>query len=661
MHMNKNMLARVIGLILVAAICCAMILVAPATENRTEGGHAIEADAVVSSHDSAEETLSLSPLAITLCVGEIGNIQYNFTGTGTLNWESSDPSVATVSNGKVIAKEAGTTSITMSDGDKSTNCVVTVVNAKPAPGVKMSLNRTSLILGVGESANLKYSYNGTKALTWSSSNTTVATVSDGKVVAKAVGTAVVTLSDGVVNSQCVISVKNAAPFDAEESLSISTEALKLEVGNTYTLATTYTGSKSLVWTSSNKSVVTVSGGKVTAKGVGSANVVVTDGKKTATCVVTVAEASKPAESIKVTYTDAPLFDGVEKVVGDYLNFDVCVKPDGAPREIIVTSSNSSVVAVSGVTNSGNTTKSIKLDFKSDGSATVTIRSADGCAAKSYAINVKDEYNCYSGSGQLSPEEWADCCTQVMVENGFSKRTDLSSYRVLTLSNEELTWDSAKALGEGCVHSWWELGEDCGWITYEGMDEKGNHVFYVRYSDKADPANALLFLSDVYGGEEPVLRLSHSVLELPLNGPLGWLFPLNADAPLDLQWSTEDSSVVEVTRGLITPKAVGTTVITCTDGVSTASCKVVVTAEADKEYYLALPVRELSASVGDSGTVKYTYTGPGTIAAFSNNQQVVQVKDGRYTAVAPGTAVITVTDGIRISQFIINVTESSYKA
>ena len=163
------------------------------------------------------------------------------------------------------------------------------------------------------------------------------------------------------------------------------------------------------------------------------------------------------------------------------------------------------------------------------------------------------------------------------------------------------------------------------------------------------------------GASSVLTLSHSTLELPLDGALGTLYAFHADDPLALQWHIADSSVAEISKGIITPVSVGTTVVTCTDGVNTASCTIIVNADMDTDYSLHLPHRALALAVGDTGKVDYTYTGSGAIAVFSNNPQVLQVENGCYKAVSAGTAVITCADGIMHTQCVVTVTESSPSA
>ena len=152
-----------------------------------------------------------------------------------------------------------------------------------------------------------------------------------------------------------------------------------------------------------------------------------------------------------------------------------------------------------------------------------------------------------------------------------------------------------------------------------------------------------------------LMLSHAVLELTLDGPTGCLYPFHAEDSDVLEWSVEDSTVVEVTNGFLTPLSEGTTVVTCTDGVQTASCTVTVRAEKATDYVLRLSANELSAVVGTSGQVEYTYTGPGAVTVFSSDPSVLQVENGRWEAVSAGTAYITCTDGVVHSQGIVTVT------
>ena len=171
--------------------------------------------------------------------------------------------------------------------------------AEPAVPTGVKLNQSSLTLGKGESyglistvlpANAK-----NKTCTWSTSNSSVATVSNtGKVTAKATGTAVITVK--TVNGKtatCKVTVK-----PAPTSVKINPTALTLGKGESYTISEStskgsYANGANLKWTSTNTRVATVQKGKgnkavIKAVGTGTANIKITlYNGKTATCKVTV--------------------------------------------------------------------------------------------------------------------------------------------------------------------------------------------------------------------------------------------------------------------------------------------------------------------------------------------------------------------------------------
>ena len=160
----------------------------------------------------------------------------------------------------------------------------------------VALNKTTLTLDTGKTSNLKatvYPSNAAnKKCTWSSSNTSVATVDgNGKVTAKKAGTATITVktANGKTAS-CNVTVQ--AVQAVPTSVSLNKTSLTLDVSKSYTLAKTVSPSNavtSYTWSSSNTRVATVdSNGKVTAKKAGTATITVkTSNGKTATCKVTV--------------------------------------------------------------------------------------------------------------------------------------------------------------------------------------------------------------------------------------------------------------------------------------------------------------------------------------------------------------------------------------
>lgn len=219
----------------------------------------------------------------------------------SVSWSSSNTGVATVdNNGKVTAAAAGSAVITVTttDGGKTATCTVTVTN--PAiPVQSVSLDKTTLNLNVGENSTLVATVlpanADNKAVTWSSSNTAIATVdASGKVTAVAAGSAVITVTttDGGKTATCTVTVTN--PAVPVQSVSLNKTELSLNVGESATLTATVlpenADNKAVTWSSSDAAVATVdSNGKVSAVAAGSAVITVktTDGEKTATCTVTV--------------------------------------------------------------------------------------------------------------------------------------------------------------------------------------------------------------------------------------------------------------------------------------------------------------------------------------------------------------------------------------
>ncbi|MBR6770489.1 MAG: Ig-like domain-containing protein, partial [Lachnospiraceae bacterium] len=147
--------------------------------------------------------VGLNKTSLSLKAGSTGKLTATVSPSDasnkSINWSSSNTSVATVSsNGTVTAKAAGTATITAAAADgfgKKASCSVTVQK----PDIKVtgiSLNRTTAQLTLATASTIQLSATVTpsnatnKNINWSSSNTSVATVSSkGTVTAKAAGTA----------------------------------------------------------------------------------------------------------------------------------------------------------------------------------------------------------------------------------------------------------------------------------------------------------------------------------------------------------------------------------------------------------------------------------------------------------------------------------------
>ena len=220
------------------------------------------------------------------------------TSDKSVTWTSSNNSVATVDeDGKVTAVSNGTTTITVSAKDGSglkANCIVTVRTHVTS----ISLDKSEATINVGGTltlyATIAPSNASNKSVTWSSDDTSIATVStSGEITAVGLGLTTITAKtvDGEFTASCSVTVLQKA-----ESITLDNKSLEIYVGEepitlTATVLPENTNDKSVTWTSSNNSVATVDeNGKVT--GVFSGKITITvktnDGSDLSdTCEVTV--------------------------------------------------------------------------------------------------------------------------------------------------------------------------------------------------------------------------------------------------------------------------------------------------------------------------------------------------------------------------------------
>ncbi len=168
--------------------------------------------------------VKLSSSSLSLTPGKTASLTATVTPSYASNrdvtWSSGNTKVATVdANGVVTAIDEGSTIITVTtiDGHKTSTCTVTVTLTIPV--TDLTLNAKSYTLVPGEAAKLIATVIPSDAtnqdVTWSSSNTDIATVdTNGIVTAKAAGIAVivVTTMDGSISHSCAINVVNPITY-----------------------------------------------------------------------------------------------------------------------------------------------------------------------------------------------------------------------------------------------------------------------------------------------------------------------------------------------------------------------------------------------------------------------------------------------------------------
>lgn len=262
-------------------------------------------------------------------------------------WTSTEPSVATVQNGKVTALNIGTTIITATLNGTRSTCKVTVVNTIPLS--KITLNKTSLTIKEKSTATLSVTYSPSNAsnknVTWKSSNSNIVTVnSQGILTGVSAGTATITVvsADGGYVSSCKVTVE--AISKNVTSVSLDKKELTITAGETTTLKATinpsYAQNKNITWSSSNENIATVKDGKISAISPGTTEikVITEDGNKEAICKVTVK--SPPIKSISFEESETTVY------VGSTTTLNTISEPENSIIENpIWTSSNTEVATV----------------------------------------------------------------------------------------------------------------------------------------------------------------------------------------------------------------------------------------------------------------------------------------------------------------------------
>ena len=215
----------------------------------------------------------------------------------------------------------------------------------------IAFKENSGVLYIGSSRQLEAAGENCKDVTYASDNETVASVDEnGKVTAKAAGTAVITATSAAgKTAQYKLTVKTPS---VKMNASAKTLYVKGSPAEVTLKATTAGVTGKVTYTSSKPSVAAVAAnGKVTAKAAGTAVITAKCGNYKATCKITV---KKP--SVKASASAKTVFVGGTS--------QIKVKKTGVSGKVTYTSSNKSVAVVS----AGG-----KVTAKKAGTATITVK------------------------------------------------------------------------------------------------------------------------------------------------------------------------------------------------------------------------------------------------------------------------------------------------
>ena len=309
---------------------------------------------------------------ITINVGNTialkANINPDVASDKTVEWTSSDTSVATVDkDGVVRGVKTGSTTITAktNDGGFEASCTVNVINA--VKGITVSDTRIALY--PNKTKQLKASVTPVDAdnpnVVWESNDDEVAIVSEtGLVTAKMPGTATITVKsvDGEYTATCTVTVGKHV-----SSIILSDTELTMPAGTSETLYATVMPlaafNKTVTWVSTNPKVATVDeNGNVKAIKAGTTTIIAycEDGDVTASCIVTV---TNSATGIEMSESEVYIARNSQK------QLNATVKPDTAENKNITWESKYPEIAT--VDSNGLVTA------KMAGTTIVVATSADG--------------------------------------------------------------------------------------------------------------------------------------------------------------------------------------------------------------------------------------------------------------------------------------------
>lgn len=340
----------------------------------------------------------------------------SYANNTSVTWSSSNPSVAIVdNNGVVEALKTGSATITVktADGGKTAKCQVTVQSETEArvAVTGVSLNKNEITLKVNESETLNVtvlpSHATDTTVLWSSSDTSIATVDNGKVTAKKAGDAKITATttDGGKTAECSVKVTNATTTVSVTSVKIDTQGpIKKKVGENITLSATVkpdnASNKKVTWSSNDTSIAAVdkTTGKVTAQKAGETKIVATteDGGKTDSIIIQVEQTQTAPDGTQFTSSNIVL-SPLKLTIDRNNTKKFKIKISSAGVMLTVSSSNNNVAKVTTSSQDCNSNLECLFDAEPNKSAKTVEFEVKGIASGTAYINIKiDDAQSYDG-------------------------------------------------------------------------------------------------------------------------------------------------------------------------------------------------------------------------------------------------------------------------
>lgn len=587
------------------------------------------------------QSIELSEKSLSIKESETHKLEAIYTPTDTtqknVKWSSSDESIAKISqDGTITALTRGKTTITATAENGTTaSCDVTVTREIGS----VILDKSSISLDKGEStkitATIPTDTDGDKTISWTTSDSSVATVSnDGTVTAVDRGEAIITAT--TANGKKAICAVNVSvklkSIAFEGNITEKTFNLGVDQSNEMQLNVIYdpedadVDKSTLEWSSSNTSVVTVNDGLVTAKGKGDATVTAKIDGKMITCNVHV---RIPILSIEIKDKVNLTYGEEEKLAVTYTTYNNMETTDD--KTIKWETSDKNIVQVS--TDGTITTKG-------PGKATIT------------ATSVADQKLVATCEVEIAPVPLKSIIIEqqsIVIEKGDTKTLTVKFNPENTSDSKKISWESSNPDAVTIDSTGVITAMKNGKATITAKTPNGQEA--------TTEVTVVTLLKDI--------KLSETDITINKDVPLTLKVTLDpTDATLDddtVKWSSSNTEVATVNEnGEVTTHKAGTAFIYVTVGGITKECKITVNVPLtgleidDKITLLKGQEKLLDVIKQPEGT---NFNGKITFDSTDSKKATVD-KEGRIEALSAteeGTPVIITVNAVENNVIIASAT------
>ncbi len=620
-----------------------------ATSGRISGSASLTVTAAVLT------SIAVTPATTSVAAGKTQ--QYKATGTynnGTtgnltdsVTWSSSDFSVATVSgSGLATSVAPGIATITASLGTISGSATLTVT-AAVLTSISVTPGTASINVGSTEqfTATGTYSNGTTKNLTtsasWSSSNTSIATVGihTGLATGIAAGTTTITATSGKITGSAALTV---APVLISISITPSIASIAAGYTQQFTATGTYSdgSTQNLTatarWMSSASSVATVSGGLATGVAQGTATITATSGTINGSAPLTVSAAV--LTSISVSPASPSIAAGTTQQFTATGNYS-----DGSTQNLTSTATwSSSQTSVATVAAGG---LAIGVD-----AGTSTITATSGSITGTTVLTVSQAVLVSIAVTPVNPLFALGTSLQLAATGTYSDGStlDLTATAAWSSANSSV----ATVSGSGAAGS---VAVGSASITVASGTISGSTTVTVT---------AATLVSIAVTPVIPTLPIG-ATQQFTATGTFSDGSTQNITDSAQWSSSTPTVATISSTAGLSTSVAQGTATITAAAGPVSGSATLTVSAATLVSIAVTPAALSIAPGTGEQFTATGTYTDGSTqnltgMATWSSDTPATATVNnaGLATSVAQGTANISATSGSVSGSTLLTVTAAT---